>query len=117
MGLTFTMACCAAVPALTVRFTATDGAGAESYTLTRGLRVFDVSAIKTSASAGGETLTVSSTGDAITDAISLAVADQAIVRAAQIDDDHNRIASGGILRVTTVGAQSACDVHIQCIPG
>ena len=110
---------CAAVPVLTMRFTATADAAATDFTTTRALRVFDATAIKTAALGNaGDTVQVLNAANAITNAIALNAADATVVRAGTINDANNRIAAAGTLRITTVegGVNCACELYIHCVP-
>lgn len=91
-----------------VRLTLTiaDGAGAPANIDFTGLpfkcRVRNVTVIKTTNAGGaGDTITVhnGTTGNAITDAMSINVADKAVVRAASLDDAFYDIAAGATIRV------------------
>ena len=57
-----------------------------------------------------DTIQVLNGSNAITDAMSWAGADKAVIRAASIDDAYHKIAAGGTLRVTTTDNDSGGDV-------
>jgi len=96
--------CAVQVVALTVP----DAAGVQAWTGLPGVafRVLDFWVEKTNGAGGaGDTLQLrTAAGVAITDALSLNVADQAVVRAAAIDDAQHAIAAGGGLQVNVVDA-------------
>lgn len=83
------------------------------------IRVTDVVVVKTGGAGGAsDTLAVSNGAAAITDAISLNVADTVIVRPATIDDAQHAVAAGGTLRVTRTKASAAnvaCIVYVHAI--
>lgn len=87
-------------------------------TTTFKVRVIDAWTVKT-ANAGGaaNTVQVLSTAASITDAMSINVNDEAITRAATINDANAEIASGGKLRVTVTkaGGNAACIVYVSCV--
>ena len=98
-----------------------DGAtGNVDTVLTYGFRVVDVWVVKTTGAGGAsDTITVLSTGDAITDAIDINIADKVMARAGTIDDAKHEIAAGGTLRVTRTkssGANVACIVYVLGYP-
>jgi hypothetical protein len=69
------------------------------------------------AAAGGssDTITVKNTATAISDAMSINVADKVVVNAGTIDDAQATISAGGTLRVTRTKASSenvACEVYV-----
>jgi hypothetical protein len=83
--------------------------------LTHKVRVVVAWAVKTSANAAAaNTVQVKNGTNAITDAMSININDQAIVRAASIDDAQHEIAAGGTLRVTRTkaGGNAACIVYV-----
>lgn len=84
--------------------------------LTHKTLVVDVHLVKTAAAGGGAgTIQVKNAGNAITDAMSIDVNDQAVVRAASINDANHEIAAGGTLRVTrtrTASTSEACTVYV-----
>lgn len=85
---------------------------------THKVRVIDAWAVKT-ANAGGaaNTIQVKNGANAITDAMSININDQAIVRAASIDDAQHEIAAGGTLKVTRTkaGGNAACIVYVSAL--
>lgn len=85
-------------------------------TLTHKTRVVDAWLVKTAAAGGGAgTIQVKNGASAITDAMSIDVNDQAIARAASIDDAQAEIAAGGTLRITrtrTASTNEACTVYV-----
>jgi len=109
----------APVDVITLRVTATAGAGTGAFTATRGFRVFDATAYKTAALGNaGDTVQVFNGAGAVSDAISLNVADTAIARAGTIDDATYAFVVGDTLNVTTVegGVDSACHIFVHVIP-
>jgi hypothetical protein len=102
------------------RVTVADGATADVDTvLTYKTRILDVLVIKTVAAGGAsDTITVKNAGNAISNAISINIADQTTARATTIDDANYEIAAGGTLRVTRTkvsGNNVACEVVIYGI--
>ncbi len=87
-------------------------AGNTDVVLTHKTRIIDVWAVHTGgAGEAGDTIQVLSVlGGAITDAMSWAGADAAIVRAASIDDANHEVAAGDTLRVTTTDSDAGGDV-------
>ena len=86
-------------------------AAAKNIVSTHKIRVIDVWAVHTAgAGEANDTITVGNGANAITDAMSWAGADQAIVRAGTINDANHEIAAGGQLRVTTTDADAGADV-------
>jgi len=83
------------------------------------VEVVDVVIMKTVAAGGAsDTITVKNTATAITDAISINIADKAIARVGTIDDASNVVAAGGTIRVTKTkvsAANVACKVAIHCV--
>lgn len=86
--------------------------------LTYKCRVLDVWLVKQSAAGGGAgTIQVfnGTGGNAITDAISININDQAIARAATIDDAFFEVAAGATLRITrtrTASSDETCVVYL-----
>ena len=76
--------------------------------------MIDAWAVKTSTAGGsGDTVTVKNGSTAISDAISLNVADKAVARAGEVDDASHEIAEDGTLRVTAATAtNNACTVYV-----
>lgn len=83
------------------------------------MRIVDAWLVKTAAAGGGAgTVQVKNTADAITNAMSIDVADQSITRASTIDDAFHTIASGGTIRVTrtrTASSDESCIVYLRAI--
>lgn len=84
------------------------------------IRVHNVTGIKTSAAGGGAgsvQVMNGATTDAITDAISIDVADKTVIRATTIDDAFRDVASGGTIRVVrtrTASTSEACVLDLLC---
>lgn len=82
-------------------------------------RIIDVWLVKTGGAGGAsDTIQVLETGNAITNAMDINVADQTIVRASTIDDAEWEIPAGGTLRVTRTkvsAANVACTVFVKGI--
>lgn len=86
-------------------------AGNEDVVSTHKVRVIDVWAIhEGGAGEVSDTLQIFNGANALTDAMDWAGADQAVVRALEIDDAYHEIAAGGTLRVTTTDADAGDDV-------
>jgi len=87
-------------------------AGNTDVVLTHKTRIIDAWAVHTGgAGEANDTIQVLSVaGGAITDAMSWAGADAAIVRAASIDDANHEVAAGDTLRVTTTDDDGGGDV-------
>lgn len=86
----------------------TSGGSTVELVVKHRLQIIDVTALKTGGSATASTSVVTvqlktSTDGAISDAMSIKVADKAIVRAAELDDALHIIAAGGTIKVTKVG--------------
>ena len=85
--------------------------------LTHRERIADVWLVKRNAAGGGAgTITVKQGANAITNAMSIDVADQTVVACATIDDAFRDIPAGGTLRITrtrTASTDETCDVLIQ----
>lgn len=85
--------------------------------LTHKTRVTDVHLVKTTGAGGGAgDITVKNSADAITDAMSINIADKVIARATTIDDAYHEIAAGGTLRVSrnrTASTNEACIVYVR----
>ncbi len=86
---------------------------------THKVRVIDAWLVKTTAAGGGGgTIQVKNGATAITDAISIDIADKAIARAATIDDAQHEIAAAGTLRITrtrTASTDETCIVYVLAI--
>lgn len=84
--------------------------------LTHKTRITNVWLVKTAAAGGGAgTIQVKNGSSAVTDAMSINVNDQIIVRAASIDDAQHEIAAGGTLKITrtrTASTSEACIVYV-----
>lgn len=99
------------------RVAVADGAtGDVDVTLTHKTLVTDVWLVKTAGAGGAsDTITVKNGSTAITDAMSINVADKVVVRAGTIDDAAHEIAAAGTLRVTRTKASAnnvACVVYV-----
>lgn len=83
--------------------------------LTHKTLITDVWLVKTAAAGGGAgTIQVKNGSNAITDAMSIDVADKAVVRAATVDDAYHEIAAAGTLKITrtrTASTSEACTVY------
>lgn len=90
--------------------------GDVDVTLTHKTRVTEVWLVKKTAAGGGAgTIQVKNGANAITDAMSINVNDQTVVRAATIDDAQWEIAAAGTLRVTrtrTASTDESCEVYV-----
>jgi hypothetical protein len=113
----------ATTPGLIVVFTKNiaDAATADyDITLPAGMKVEVVDVLvqkRGNAGGGANTVTIKSTGSAITDAMSINVADQTLVRPLTIDDVNSTIVAGGILRISVFKAagNAACMVKVNCV--
>ena len=99
------------------RVAVADGVTADvDVVLTHKTLVTDVWLVKTAGAGGAnDTIQVKSTGNAITNAMDINVADQTVVRAGTIDDAQHEIAAAGTLRVTrtkVAAANVACVVYV-----
>lgn len=87
--------------------------------LTYKTRVVDVWLVKTTAAGGGAgTIQVKNGATAITDAISININDNAMARAATIDDAQHEIAAAGTLRITrtrTASTDESCIVYVLAV--
>lgn len=100
------------------RYTVAAGAtGDLDVTLTHKTLIYDVCLYKKVTVGGGDgTIQVKNTAAAITNAMSINVADETIVRATTINDANNEIAAGGILRITrtrTTSLDESCEVVVS----
>jgi len=88
--------------------------GDKDVVLTHKTRVIDVWLILRGAGVASTTLQVKNGANAITDAMAASGSDQALVRAATIDDAYHEIAAGGTLRVTSASGatQPAATVYV-----
>jgi hypothetical protein len=86
-----------------------DGVTADKdITLTHKTEITRIEVIKTGAAGGAsDTIQVKNVADAITDAMSINVADKIVVRPATIDDAFTVVAAGTVLRVTMTKASAA----------
>ena len=89
-----------------------DASGGFSVTAPRALTIVDATVVATATNGGG-TLTVSSGGNGITDAIACATND-AIDRAASIDSTFATLSSGASITVTANGAGDRGEVTLFC---
>ena len=111
----------AGLPVLYEVAVAGGAAANEDITVDHKVKVIDVWAQHTGgAGESSDTIQVLNSGDAITDAMDWSGADNAIVRAASIDDAYATIAAAGTLRVTTVdddtgGDVGAGTVYVLCL--
>ena len=94
-----------------------DAAGNTDIVLTHKTEITDIEVIKTAGAGGaGDTVQLFNGASAISNAMSLNVADQAVVRAGTIDDAQNVVAAAGTLRVTIVdGNAGATDLSCRVI--
>lgn len=87
--------------------------------LTHKTRITDVHLVKTTAAGGGAgTIQVKNGANAITDAMSINVADQTVVRPTTIDDAYWEIAAAGTLRISrtrTASTDESCEVVVSGI--
>lgn len=87
--------------------------------LTHKVRVIDAHLVKRSAAGGGAgTIQLFNGATAITDAMSINVADRTVVAAGTIDDAAWEIAAGGTLRIVrtrTASTDETCDVFVECV--
>lgn len=83
------------------------------------IRVVDVHLVKTTAAGGGAgTIQVLSSASAITNAMSIDIADNTVARAGEINDANHTIASGGKIRVTrtrTASTDESCIVYVTAV--
>jgi hypothetical protein len=86
--------------------------------LTHKTRVTDVHLVKTTAAGGGAgTIQVKNGATAISNAMSIDIADTTIARATTIDDAAHDIAAGGTLRVTRTRSASTSEACIVYVSG
>ncbi|MFA6031234.1 MAG: hypothetical protein WC969_15380 [Elusimicrobiota bacterium] len=112
-----------AIAGLALKFTVNiaDGPSAPTdFVTTFKVRILDVHVIKKVGAGGmGDTIQVQTgMGAPISDAMSINVMDQTIVRAGAIDDTTNDIAALGTIRVNMfkmAAANTACQVVIHCV--
>lgn len=88
-------------------------------TVTNKIRVIDAWLVKTNGAGGGAgSIQVKNGTSAVTDAMSIDVADTTITRATQINDANHEIAAGGTLRFTrtrTASTDETCVVYVEAI--
>jgi hypothetical protein len=105
-----------ALPVLHRVDVAAGATGDVDTTLTHKTRVTEVWLVKKSAAGGGAgTIQVKNGASAITDAMSINVADQTVVRCTTIDDAQWEIAAAGTLRCTrtrTASTDETCTVYV-----
>jgi len=91
--------------------------GNTDVVMTHKVRVIDAHLILRGAGVATTTLQVKNGTSAITDAMAASGSDQALVRAASIDDAAYEIAAGGTLRVTsaTGATQPAATVYVTAL--
>lgn len=87
--------------------------------VTHRVRIIDAHLVKRGGAGGGAgTITVKNGNSAVTNAISIDVADNTIVAAATIDDAFRDLAAGGTLRITrtrTASTNEQADVYVEVI--
>lgn len=81
-------------------------------TLTHKTRVIDAWLVLRGAGVASETFQIKNGANAISNAMAASGSDQALVRAASIDDAYHEIAAGGTLRVTGASGASMPDATI-----
>jgi hypothetical protein len=89
--------------------------GNTDVTLTYKTRIIDAWLVLRGAGVASTTLQVKNGTNAITDAMAASGADQALVRAASIDDAYHEIAAGGTLRVTSATGATQPDATVYVI--
>lgn len=93
--------------------------GDVDVTVTHKVRVTDIWLVKRNAAGGGiGTIQVKNSASAISDAMSINVADNVVVACATIDDATRDVPAGGTLRVTrtrTLSTDETCDVYVQVV--
>lgn len=89
--------------------------GNTDVTLTHKTRVVDAWLVLRSAGVASCTLQVKNGANAITDAMAASGSDQAIVRAASINDAYHEIAAGGTLRVTSASGATQPDAVVYVL--
>ena len=103
---------------ITHRFDIADAAGSTDITVDEQFRVLGVTVVKTDGAGGaGDTVQILREANAITDAMSLNVPDQAAILPISLDDDRMTIPAAGTLRVTIVDGNAgatdlACEVFV-----
>ena len=98
-------------------FDIADAAGDTDIRIPDKFEVHDVRGFKTGGAGGaGDTVQIKNTADAITDAISLDVADQVSLAAGTYNDAFATIVAGGLLRATIVdGNAGATDLSCRLV--
>lgn len=92
------------------------GANADvDVTLTHKTRIVDAWLVLRGAGVASETFQVKNATNAITNAMAASGSDQALVRAASIDDAYHEIAAGGTLRVTGASGASMPNATIYVV--
>lgn len=90
--------------------------GDVDFVLTHKTRIYDVTLVKTAAAGGGAgTIQVKNGSSAITNAMSIDVNDQTVVRAGTIDDAQHEVAAAGTLRFTrtrTASTDESCIAYV-----
>jgi hypothetical protein len=89
--------------------------GNTDVTLTHKTHVMDAWLVLKGAGVSTTTLQVKNGTNAITDAMAASGSDQAVVRAASIDDAYNEIAAGGTLRVTSATGATQPDAVVYVL--
>ncbi len=89
--------------------------GNTDVTLTHKTHVMDAWLVLKGAGVATTTLQVKNGTNAITDAMAASGSDQALVRAASINDAYNEIAAGGTLRVTSATGASQPDAVVYVL--
>lgn len=89
--------------------------GNTNVTLTHKTRVIDAWLVLRGAGVATTTLQVLNGTNAITDAMAASGSDQALVRAASINDAYHEIAAGGTLRVTSATGASQPDATVYVV--
>jgi hypothetical protein len=92
--------------------TVTMAVAANTYTAIRSIQIYDAFTVCTGASVGG-TMTVSTPGGALSDAMLCAV-DEVVVRADTLDASNNLVAAAGVLTVTANAAADRGTVVCRC---
>lgn len=81
------------------------------------LRIVDAWAIAKANGAAGDLVQVFNGGTAVTDAMDLSGADQAVVRAGTINDASYEFTAGATITVDPTSATDcSCDLYISCLP-
>lgn len=104
-----------AIPVLHRIDIAAGALGNTDVTLTHKTRVIDAWLVLRGAGVATTTLQVKNGANAITDAMAASGSDQALVRAASIDDAYHEIAAGGTLRVTSATGATQPDATVYVL--